>query len=66
MQSETVDELARLARGDCYAAFKSAAVAIGLTPGEAEAFYSALDVDECGAGSTQLASSETVDLEDWR
>lgn len=65
MQSETVNELARLASGDCYAAFKSAAVAAGLTPGEAEAFYSALD-DDRDAGGPELASSETVDLEAWR
>ncbi|WP_134672646.1 hypothetical protein [Halorussus marinus] len=46
MQNETVDELARLARDETYAAFKSAAIASGLTPGEAEQFYSTLDQDD--------------------
>jgi hypothetical protein len=76
MQRETVDELTRLARGDSYAAFKSAAEACGLTPGEAEAFYAALDegleldVREAGAelrdGETWLTSTVAVDLEDQR
>lgn len=39
MNAETAGQLRDLAAGDSYAAFKSAALAVGLTAGEAEQFY---------------------------
>lgn len=83
MIPETVDELRALAaRSDCYAAFRSTAVACGLTPGEAEQLWTTtnadagagdlvLDVRDAGAepragGAAWLAATEVADLEDHR
>ncbi len=75
---ETVSELRRLADGDSYAAFKSAAVACGMTSEEAELVWQesrgheedlVLDVRDCGAELRSedgwLTSTTSVELEEW-
>jgi hypothetical protein len=82
LTDETVTQLRDLACGDSYAAFKSAALACGMTEDEADLVWRAdcmppaagevdLDVRDSGAelrcdGSAWLTSSKSVDLEDCR
>jgi hypothetical protein len=79
MKATTVEQLRELASGDSYAAFKSAALAVGLTEGEAEAVWQVCnedvevesDVRESGmeirgGRGEWLASTTSVELEGWR
>ncbi len=73
----TVAQLRDLADGDSFAAFKSAALAVGMTEAEADLVWQVCDeavesdVRDCGmelrAGDGQwMTSSASVDVEDWR
>jgi hypothetical protein len=82
MNDETVQQLCTLANGESYAAFKTAALACGMTEDEADLVWRAdcmppaagevdLDVRDSGAelrcdGSAWLTSSKSVELEDCR
>jgi hypothetical protein len=81
MNATTVKQLRELASGDCYAAFRSAALACGMTAQEADLVWRAdgqpvgeeivADVRESGmeirgAGDAWLTSSVAVELEGSR
>jgi len=66
MQSETCAEIQRLARdGESYAAFKSAAIASGLEPGEAERFYAALNQDGRVEADVRKSGMELRSEQGW-
>jgi hypothetical protein len=74
----TASQLRELASGDSYAAFKSAALAVGLAEDEVEAVWQVCNDDvevesdvrengmELQSDRGWLASTMSVELEDWR
>ena len=80
MNAETVEQLRDLAAGDSYAAFKSAALAVGMTETEAGLVWRYDGTPPCGVeadvrdagmelhgeGKREwLTSTESVELEEW-